>query len=92
MSAQASEGEAHVVLTERESQVVELLVEGKSHKRIARELGLALGTVNHMVVRIASRTPGAGSPSFRIRRYFWQVAGGSTEAISPPSSEPTGSR
>lgn len=73
-----------VVLTLRESQIVEKLIEGKSHKIIARELGLALGTINRVVSEVARKVPGSGAPSYRVRKWFWHDNAGSTEGISPP--------
>lgn len=80
--------EVRVQLTTRQAEVVELLVEGKSHKRIAGELGLAVGYVNRVVKEASRHMPGAGSPSFRIRRWYWNIAGGSTEAIDEAAPPP----
>lgn len=64
LPAQRSDGASHVapsqssLLTERQASVLRLLVEGKSNKAIARDLGISEGTVK-MHVAAVLRTIGA---------------------------------
>ena len=74
--------------TQLECDVIERLVRGDSHKRIARELEKPLGTINRTVTEAAAKLPGAwgGRPSLRLTRWFWHTAEGSTEALRVSSS------
>ncbi|MRV76724.1 AAA family ATPase [Duganella sp. FT92W] len=55
-AAPASEGQpAHVELTPRQQQIMELLRAGKVNKEIARELGIGVGTVKQHVVTLFKR-------------------------------------
>ena len=58
--------------------IVKLALEGKSHRRISMEMGIALGTVNRKVKEIASVLPGNARPSMRINTWFFHTHSGST--------------
>jgi len=75
-----------VEFTDREADVVELLVlrDDISQKRISRELGVASGYVGKLIKEAAAKVPGCGSPSYRLIKWYWGVAGGSTSAIGRP--------
>jgi len=76
-----------VVFTVTESRIVEGLVAEKSHKRIALEMGMALGTVNRRVKEIAMKLPGNARPSMRIITWYWHTNQGSTSALTPGDEE-----
>lgn len=67
--------------TPREVDVIERLVEGKSSKRIAAELGIAPGAVRVHIHNAAGRLPGGGRPSFKITRWYFMICDGSTGAL-----------
>lgn len=54
------------MLTERQLEVARLVAEGKSNKRIARELGVSVETVKAHVRDAAARMPGDGPPRYRV--------------------------
>lgn len=61
-------------LTPRELQVAERVADGKSHKRVAKELGISPETVRAHVFGAARKLPGEGRPSFKIARYYFLLA------------------
>lgn len=69
----------HIALTLRQSQVLQLLAEGRSNKEIARKLGLAPGTVKVHVGRLFA-TLGAHS---RVEAI---VKVGATRGLAPDST------
>ena len=74
--------------THREADVVELLLlDEKSPKRISRELGIASGYVRKTIKLASAKGPGCGTPSYRLTKWFWGVAGGSTSAIGRPQQD-----
>lgn len=75
------EARAMPQFTPLEAQVVEGVVAGKSQQRIAREMGCSSGHVGKTITRAAAKVPGGGRPSFRLYRWYWELAGGSTSAI-----------
>ncbi|HKI82641.1 MAG TPA: LuxR C-terminal-related transcriptional regulator [Pseudodesulfovibrio sp.] len=83
-----TEDSCGITFTLTESQIVEGLVEEKSHKRIAMELGLALGTVNRRVKEISEKLPGNARPSVRIITWFWHTNGGSTGVLDGVVEDP----
>ena len=66
-----------------ECEVVEGVVNGKTIRRIAFEQGMSVGHVGKTVGIAAAKVPGpmVGKPSYRLYRWYWDMAGGSTEAI-----------
>jgi len=58
-----------VDLTPRQSQVYELMVEGKTYNQIAGELALSIRTVEFYASRIAAKIPGTGAPLRKILKY-----------------------
>ena len=71
--------EALVPLTDREEEVVALIAEGKSRKKIARELDMSEHTVNSHCDAIATKLHGPGR--FAVRATVFWIAG-SEEDIS----------
>jgi len=77
-----------VEFTDREADVVELLVlDDKSQKRISRELGVASGYVARLIKQASAKVPGCGRPCYRLQKWFWGMAGGSTSAIGRPPTQ-----
>lgn len=58
-------------MTERESQVADLIVIGYSHKKIGNTLGISSMNVGNVVSMIGSRIPGEGSPKLKIAAWMW---------------------
>lgn len=56
-------------LTPQERAVGERVAEGKSHKAVARELGIAVRTVGFHVWNAAQKLPGDGRPSVKLARF-----------------------
>ncbi len=69
--------------TDQEAQLVEMLVAGKSHKRIAGELGLSAGYIGCAIRRASFKVGGHGAPSHKLKDWFWSVNQGSTDALTP---------
>ena len=69
------------VFTEQEAQVLEMLVDGTARKRIAHELGVTPGRVSHIIRAASIKVPGSGTPSYKLTRWFWSIAEGSTGEI-----------
>ena len=66
---------SHVVLTEREDQVVALVARGRTNAEIAAELFLAPGTVKNHVASIQAKTGTAN----RVAIAAWAWASGRVE-------------
>ena len=77
-----------VTFTMTESRIIEGLVKEKSHKRIAVELGIPLGTVGWKVKDIAEKLPGNARPSVRIITWFWHTNQGSTGVLDNVVDDP----
>lgn len=58
------------MLTPRQQQVVERVGKGMSNKAIARDLGIAVGTVEVHVKRAAERIPGDGRQRYKLMLFF----------------------
>lgn len=57
-------------LTPREREVCLLVADLKSAKRIAKELGISVRTVEHHIYAVARQLPGTGQPMKKIIRFF----------------------
>ena len=69
------------LFTETEWEIIcKLAHDEKSHKRIAVEMEMPLGTVNRRVKEISEKIPGGARPTIRITTWFWHVNQGSTQA------------
>ena len=69
--------------TDQEVQIVEMLVAGKSQKRIAGELGVSSGYIGCAIRRASFKVGGNGAPSHKLEDWFWSENQGSTEALTP---------
>ena len=58
-------------LTPREREVAERVAEGRSHKSVARELGVSPTTVRNHVANAAQKLPGDGRPSLKLARFAY---------------------
>lgn len=54
------------MLTDRQFEVAQRVAEGKSAKRIARELDVSVGTVRAHIRDAAERIPGDGRPRWKL--------------------------
>ena len=61
-------------LTVREREVATLVARGLEQGDIADELGIAVGTVNALTKRAASKLPGEGRPIVKIARFSHLIA------------------
>lgn len=68
--------------TDQEVQLVEMLVAGKSQKRIAGELGVSSGYIGWAIREASFKVGGDGAPSHKLKDWFWSVNGGSTETLT----------
>ena len=74
-----TDGSSSLNLTERESQIADLVVLGYSHKKIGHELGItAMGVACH-VSKIAARIPGTGSAKLKVAAWIWTYGQDITE-------------
>lgn len=64
-------GSTGLRLTDRESQVAELVGLGYSHKKIGRALGMTAATSAVIVSQIATRIPGEGSAKVKVCAWVW---------------------
>lgn len=62
------------MLTQRQTEVAELVARGLSDKRIAQELGVAVETVRSHIQEAASRVPGDGRRRYRLTIWFLNVS------------------
>ena len=69
------------VFTPQEAQVLEMLVADTARKRIAHALGVTPGRVSHIIRAASNKVPGSGTPSYKLTRWFWSIAEGSTGEI-----------
>lgn len=74
-------GSSGLRLTNRETQVAELVGIGYSHKKTAYELGITPMTVATIVSQIASRIPGEGSPKVKVCAWMWTHGQERSEAL-----------
>lgn len=65
------QGSSGLRLTNRESQVAELVGIGYSHKKVGHKLGITPMTVAAIVSQIARRIPGEGSAKLRVCAWMW---------------------
>lgn len=63
-----------MTFTQRQNQIIQLVVDGKSNKAIAKELALSIKTVEVYVQRIAVRIDGDGKPRIKIIRWHYSRA------------------
>lgn len=63
--------EAGELLTERESLVLDLIIEGKANKDISRALGLAEGTVKNYVSNILSKLHARSRTELAVKALNW---------------------
>jgi FixJ family two-component response regulator len=54
------------MLTPKQEEIARLVARGWTHKRIARETGLAVQTVKEHVRCAAERIPGEGPPKYKL--------------------------
>jgi len=66
---------ARIRVTDRERQVIELVLEGLSYREVGSRLGIREKTVNAHVQAVASRLPGNGRPITRIVRHADKILG-----------------
>lgn len=78
------------ILSARERQVAELTACGWARKRIARHLGIAVGTVDTYLTRVAAKLPDDRWPPGRrsIRIAHFVLVAASTGAHSLPYIDP----
>jgi len=61
------------VLTPRQAEICSLVHKGMSNKAIAREMGLAIDTVNRHLRCAADRIPGSGRPREKCLVWFVSI-------------------
>ena len=58
------------MLTPRQKEVAELVAKGLSNKRIARDLGINVETVNEHIRKAAGRLEFDGKPRYKLVLWF----------------------
>jgi DNA-binding CsgD family transcriptional regulator len=61
------------MLTPRQAEIGRLVARGMSSKRIARETGLSVQTVNDHIMDAANRLPGEGRARYKILVFFLSI-------------------
>lgn len=61
------------MLTPRQAQVCTLVAQGKSYKRVARELGISVETVDRHARDAAAKIPALGPPRTRCMVWFFTL-------------------
>lgn len=63
----------HSPLTVRQAEIGERVARGLPTKRIAKDLGLSINTVEEHIRAAAERLPGQGPPRHRITLWFFHL-------------------
>ena len=69
-------------LTERQLQVIGLVADAATNRRISQETGLALSTVQEYMRRIARKLPGEGPPRYKILRWYFTQSNPTPQKVS----------
>jgi DNA-binding NarL/FixJ family response regulator len=79
-------GTVAAVLTPREREIVQLLVDGMSVKQVASRLGIAMQTAKNHIHHVMGKV----GTSTRLQLYAWAKENGFTETASlvPPAARP----